>query len=69
MLLFIVKYSGHARDRMKMRSISTQEVEKALACGSKELQKPDKIIIHFRYFCIICKKVGKIYYIITVKPR
>ncbi len=63
------KYSRHARERMIVRGITQQEIEKAISRGSKEFQKPDKILSHYRYFTVVYKKIGENYYIITVKPR
>ena len=54
---------------MISRGILEKEIEEAIKRGSKELQKPNKILSYYRYFCIVYKKFGEIYYIITVKPR
>lgn len=51
------------------RGISVNEVEEAIKKGSKELQKPDKILHHFRYFIVVTKKINDDYFVITVKPR
>lgn len=51
------------------RGISVNEMEQAIKSGSKELQKPDKILYHFRYFIVVAKKIDGDYFIITVKPR
>ena len=64
-----IKYSRHAREQMIARGISAKEVEDGIKMGSKELQKPDKILSHYYYFCVVYKKIGKDEYIITVKPR
>ena len=63
------KYSRHAREQMVARGISEKEVEEGIKSGSKELQKPDKILSYYRYFCVVYKKIGKEVYVITVKPR
>ena len=65
----MVKYSKHAREQMIERGISTNEVEEAIRKGDKELQKPNKILHHFRYFTVVTKKLGDDYFVITVKPR
>ena len=54
---------------MVARGIGEKEVEDGISKGSKELQKPDKILSYFRYFCVVYKKIGDDYFIITVKPR
>ena len=51
------------------RGISTSQVEDAIKKGDKELQKPNKILHHFRYFSVVTKKIGDDYFVITVKPR
>jgi len=51
------------------RGISVNEVEEAIERGAKELQKPNKILFHFRYFTVVTKKIKSDYFIITVKPR
>lgn len=68
-LLLILKYSKHARDQITARGINEMEVEEAIKRGSKELQKPNKILSYYKYFCVIYKKVKDEYFIITVKPR
>ena len=65
----IIKYTKHAREQMVARGISTSLVKEAIARGSKELQYPNKILTHYRYFCVVYKKIKDTYYIITVKPR
>ncbi len=65
----IINYSKHTRERMVLRGISVREVEDAIARGTKELQKPDKIVSHYTYFSVVYRKIGEAYYIITVKPR
>ncbi len=62
-------YSKHARDQMVARGISEKEIEEGIQRGSKELQKPNKILSYYRYFCVVYKKIKEVYYIITVKPR
>lgn len=69
MLLLILKYSKHARDQMVARGINEVEVEEAIKRGSKELQKPNKILSYYKYFCVVYKKIKETYFIITVKPR
>ena len=51
------------------RGVSVNEVEEAIKKGNKELQKPDKILHHFRYFTVVTKKSDNDYFVITVKPR
>ena len=62
-------YSKHARERMALRGITTKEIEDADKTGSKQIQKPDKILSNYRYFCVVFRKIGENIYIITVKPR
>ena len=69
MLQLIIKLSKHAEEKMIERGISMNEIENAIRKGSKFMQKPDKIVTEYTYFSVIYKKVGEIYYIITVKPR
>ena len=64
-----VKYSKHAREQMIARGISAKEVEEGIKRGSKQLQKPDKILSYYKYFCVVYKKIGNDFYVITVKPR
>ncbi|MDP2750801.1 MAG: DUF4258 domain-containing protein [Nanoarchaeota archaeon] len=64
-----IKYSKHAREKMISRGITEAKVEEGITKGSKELQKPDKILSHYTYFCVVYKKIGDTNYIITVKPR
>ena len=54
---------------MVERGISENEVELAVKSGAKELQKPNKVLHHYRYFTVVTKKVGNYDFIITVKPR
>jgi len=65
----LIRYSKHAREQMIERGISVNEVEEAIERGAKELQKPNKILFHFRYFTVVTKKIKSDYFIITVKPR
>ena len=65
----IVKYSKHAREQMVERGISEQEVYEGIQLGKKELQKPDKILSYYKYFCVVFKKIGDERYVITVKLR
>ncbi|MFA5796988.1 MAG: DUF4258 domain-containing protein [Candidatus Woesearchaeota archaeon] len=64
-----IYFSKHARERMVARGIITTEVTDALTRGSKQFQEPDKVVSYYRYFCVVYKKVGNDYVIITVKPR
>jgi len=54
---------------MIARGITENEVQEGIQRGSKELQKPDKILSHYQYFCVVYKKINDICFIITVKPR
>ena len=65
----MIRYSKHAREQMIERGVSVNEVEEAIERGAKELQKPNKILFHFRYFTVVTKKIKSDYFIITVKPR
>jgi len=65
----LIKYSKHARDQMVERGISINEVEEAIRCGAKELQKPNKILHLYRYFTVVTKKINGDQFVITVKPR
>ena len=62
-------YSKHAREQMTARGISESEVESAIAAGAKEFQEPNKLLFHYRFYCVVTKKIVDDYYIITVKPR
>ena len=64
-----IKYSKHARERMFLRGITIKDVEECIQKGSKELQKPDKILSYYKYFCVVYKKLEDKYHVITVKPR
>jgi len=64
-----IKYSKHAREQMIARGISENEVGEAIMRGSKQLQKPDKILAYYKYFCVVYKKVGNDFYVITVMLR
>lgn len=64
-----VKYSNHAREQMIARGISETEVEEAIKRGSKQLQKPNKILSYYKYFCVVYRKIGEDIFVITVKPR
>ena len=65
----MIRYSKHAREQMIGRGISANAVEEAVKKGAKELQKPNKILHHFRYFTVVTKKINGDYFVITVKPR
>lgn len=54
---------------MIARGVSEKEVGEGIKIGSKQLQKPDKILSYYKYFCAVCKKIGEGFYVITVKPR
>jgi len=62
-------FSRHAREKMIERGISVNEVEEAIKRGAKELQKPNKVLHHFRHFTVVTKKVRNDHFVITVKPR
>lgn len=64
-----IKYSKHAREQMISRGISEKDVEEGIKRGSKGMQKPNKILSYYKYFCVVYKKIGNDSYIITVKPR
>lgn len=51
------------------RGISKKEVNDAIACGSKHVQEPDKIVSEYQYFAVVYKRDGDDLFIITVKPR
>ena len=68
-LHLVIKYSKHAREQMVARGVSEKEVEEGIKRGSKELQKPNKILSYYKYFCVVYKKIGNNIYVITVKPR
>lgn len=69
MLFLAIKYSKHAREQMVARGISEKDVEEGIKRGSKELQKPNKILSYYKYFCVVYKKIEEDIYVITVKPR
>ena len=54
---------------MIARGVSVKDVEEGIKRGSKELQKPNKILSYYKYFCVVYKKLEKDLYVITVKPR
>lgn len=64
-----IKYSKHARERMVLRGITEKEIQEAIKRGSKELQKPDKILSRYKYFCVVYKKIKEDLYVITIRPR
>ena len=68
-LLLPLKYSKHAREQMIARGVSEKDVEEGIKRGSKQLQKPNKILSYYQYFCVVYKKFGDDIYVITVKPR
>lgn len=53
---------------MVARGISEKEAEEGIKRGSKELQKPNKILSYCKYLYIVYKKLAN-FYVITVKPR
>ena len=65
----MIKFSKHAREQMVARGISENDIEEGIKRGSKELQKPNKILSYYKYFCVVYKKIDNDYYVITVKPR
>ena len=65
----MIKFGKHAREQMIARGIRVNDVETAIKMGSKELQKPNKLLFHFRYFTVVAKKLNGDYFVITVKPR
>ncbi len=65
----MILYSKHAREQIIERRISVNEVEEGVRKGAKELQKPNKILYHYRYFTVVTKKINQDHYVITVKPR
>ena len=69
MLQLAILFSRHAREQMVARGISVFEVQEAVKQGSKQIQKPDKILSNYRYFCVVYKKTGNNLFVITVKPR
>lgn len=69
MLHLRIMYSRHARNQMIGRGISESEVEEGICCGSKALQKPDKVMSYYKYYCVVYRKINDVCYVITVKPR
>jgi hypothetical protein len=67
-MTFEVVYSRHARRRMVLRGISTDEVETALRRGAKYRQGPRLVAAH-RYFEVVFVVRGSRLIVITVKPR
>lgn len=65
----MIKYTLHARIQMQARGISRLEVEAAIKGGSKEFQGKDKLLHHYRYFCVVTRKWNQDILVITVKPR
>jgi len=68
-LQLAILFSRHAREQMVARGISIFEVQEAISRGSKQIQKPDKILSNYRYFCVVYKKIKNNIFVITVKPR
>ena len=64
-----IYYSRHAREQMVARGVSEKEAEEGIKRGFKELQKPNKILSYYKYFCVVYKNIGKDLYVITVKLR
>ncbi len=54
---------------MIARGISVNEVEEGIKRGAKQLQMPDKILYHYRYFTVVARKINRDDFVITVKPR
>ncbi len=54
---------------MVERGISANEVEEGMKRGVKELQSPNKILYHYRYFTVVTRKLNGDDFVITVKPR
>jgi|TARA_B100001964_G_C13858029_1_gene433196 hypothetical protein len=54
---------------MVLRGISAEDIEEAIKRGSKELQKPDKILSYYKYYCVVYRKIKDKIFIITIKPR
>ncbi len=54
---------------MVARGVSEKEAEEGIKRGFKELQKPNKILSYYKYFCVVYKNIGKDLYVITVKLR
>ncbi len=54
---------------MIARGVTEKEAEEGIQRGSKELQKPNKILSHYKYFCVVYKKIKDVHYVVTVKPR
>ena len=65
----MIRFSRHAREQMVARGISETDAEEGIKRGSKELQKPGKILSYYKYFCVVYKKIDNNFYVITVKPR
>lgn len=65
----MIYFSKHARQRMVLRGISEKEVIEAIKRGSKTLQKSDKILSDYKYFCVVYKKIKSNIFVITIKPR
>lgn len=68
-MLLVILYGKHAREQMILRGVSEKEVEEGIKRGAKELQEPNKILFYYKYFCVVAKKIGEDYFVITVKPR
>ncbi len=64
-----IRFSQHARSQMIERGITVENVEEALRRGAREFQPPNKLLFHFRFYCVVCRKIGEEYFVITVKPR
>jgi guanyl-specific ribonuclease Sa len=54
---------------MVERGISANEAEEAITKGAKELQLPDKILFHYRYYTVVAKKIDDGFFVITVMLR
>jgi len=63
-----LRYSKHAREQMIAGGILEKDVEEGVKRGSKQLQKPNKILSYYKFFCVVYKKMGNNFYVIIVKP-
>ena len=65
----MILYSRHAREQMIERGISVREVEEAITRGTKELQQPDKMLCHYKYYTVVVKRRKEDTVVITVMLR
>lgn len=54
---------------MVERGISEKEVMEGIQKGAKSFQPDNKIVSEYRYFAVVYKKIGNVYFVITAKPR